>query len=204
MFLQFASEIGQFSALQSFSWAALRRVCWNATCQSKMQCRGMQKITSKSSYSGILVSFSIFVIYNLTTASHPIGTLLQLDTLRRIPDTAQCVKFALSGDIEGLKYLFEKGLASPRDVSTTRGYSVLQWALYGKQYETCSFLIHAGADADYKPISASDNNPRNKACHFLLEGGLSDTAVDALRTITKGGYLEDFIENAGYRERRIH
>ncbi|KAE8149462.1 ankyrin repeat-containing domain protein [Aspergillus avenaceus] len=127
-----------------------------------------------------------------------IGTLLQLDTLRRVPDTAQCVSFALHGEIEGLKYLFENGLASPRDVSTGRGYSVLRWALYGKQYETCKFLIQAGADPDYRPIAASDNSPRNKACHFLLEGGLSDTAVDALRTIAKNGYLEDFIDEAGY------
>ncbi|CAG8018580.1 unnamed protein product [Penicillium salamii] len=131
-----------------------------------------------------------------------IGTLLQLDTLRRVPDTAQCVSFALNGDIDGLKYLFKNGLASPRDVSTTRGYSVLRWALYGKQYETCEFLIHAGADADYRPIAGSDNSPRNKACHFLLEGGLSSNAVGALRFITKGGHLEDFIEEA--RLTRIH
>lgn len=127
-----------------------------------------------------------------------IGTLLQLGTPRRVPDTAQCVSYALHGDIVGLKYLFENGLASPRDVSSTRGYSVLRWALYGKQYETCKFLIQAGADSDYKPIAASDNNPRNKACKFLLEGGFSDTAVDALRTITKNSYLEDFIDEAGF------
>ncbi|CAI7587887.1 unnamed protein product [Penicillium glandicola] len=127
-----------------------------------------------------------------------IGTLLHLDTLRRVPDTAQCVSFALNGNIEGLKYLFSRGLASPRDVSTSRGYSVLRWALYGKQYETCEFLIHAGADADYKPISRSDNSPRNKACHFLLEGGLSETAVGALRVIAKNGYLEDFIDEARF------
>ncbi|KAF7624552.1 hypothetical protein F9C07_2281110 [Aspergillus flavus] len=127
-----------------------------------------------------------------------IGTLLQLDTLRRVPDTAQCVSYALNGDIEGLKYLFENGLASPRDVSATRGYSVLRWALYGKQYEACKFLIQAGADADYRPIAASDNSPRNKACHFLLEGGLPDAAVEALRAITKNGYLEDFLDEAGF------
>ncbi|KAJ5577124.1 ankyrin repeat-containing domain protein [Penicillium sp. DV-2018c] len=131
-----------------------------------------------------------------------IGTLLQLDTLRRVPDTAQCVSFALNGDIDGLKYLFKSGLASPRDVSTTRGYSVLRWALYGKQYETCKFLIHAGADADYRPIAGSDNSPRNKACHFLLEGGLSGNAVGALRFITKDGFLEDFIDEARFT--RIH
>jgi ankyrin repeat protein len=127
-----------------------------------------------------------------------IGSLLQLDTIRRVPDTAQCVSFALNGDIDGLKYLFSNGLASPRDVSTTRGYSILRWALYGKQYETCEFLIHAGADPDYRPIAPSDNSPRNKACHFMLEGGLSNTALCALRTVAKGGYLEDFIDEARF------
>lgn len=129
-----------------------------------------------------------------------VGALLQLDTLRRVPDTAQCVNFALNGDIEGLKHLFSHGLASPRDVSTTRGYSVLRWALYGKQYETCKFLVHAGADPDYKPIAASDNSPRNKACHFLLEGGLTDTATDALHALTKGSHFDDFIEEAKFTQ----
>lgn len=129
-----------------------------------------------------------------------IGTLLQLDTLRRVPDTAQCVNFALHGDIEGLKYLFSNGLASPRDVSTTRGYSVLRWALYGKQYKTCEFLLHAGADPDYRPIAAIDNSPRKKACHFLLEGGLSDNAVGALRAMTQGGHFDDFINEAQFTQ----
>ncbi len=51
---------------------------------------------------------------------------MSLSTLRRVPDSAQSVNFALNGNIEGLKDLFIRGLASPRDVSTTRGYSVLR------------------------------------------------------------------------------
>jgi ankyrin repeat protein len=129
-----------------------------------------------------------------------IGTLFQLDTMRRVPDTAQCVNFALNGDIQGLNYLFSRGLASPRDVSSTRGYSLLRWAMYGKQYEACEFLVYAGADPDYRPIAASDNNPRNKACHFLLEGGLSDTAVGALQALTKGSHFEDFVEEARFTQ----
>ena len=58
-----------------------------------------------------------------------IGPQLQLSTLRRIPDSAQCVNFALNGNIEGLKDLFKRGLASPRDVSRTRGYSILRVGL---------------------------------------------------------------------------
>ena len=55
-----------------------------------------------------------------------IGPQWELTTLRRVPDSAQCVKFALAGDIDGLKSLFQLGMASPRDVSSTRGYSLLR------------------------------------------------------------------------------
>ncbi|KAI9766861.1 MAG: hypothetical protein M1839_004748 [Geoglossum umbratile] len=126
--------------------------------------------------------------------------LFQLDTLRRVSDTAQCVNFALNGNIEGLKYLFSHGLAPPRDVSTTRGYSLLRWALYGKQYQTCEFLVYAGADPDYRPIATSDKNPRNKACHFLLEGGLSNNAIGALQALTKGSHFDDFIDEADFTQ----
>jgi len=124
-----------------------------------------------------------------------LGPQFELSTLRRVSDSAQCVNFALNGNIDGLKDLFKGGLASPRDVSTTRGYSVLRWAMYGKQYQTCKFLFNAGADPDYRPIAASDNSPRNKAHQFLLMGGLSEDDVEALRCLTRGG---DFIDEQNY------
>ena len=124
-----------------------------------------------------------------------IGPQFELSTLRRVPDSAQCVTFALNGNIDGLKDLFRRNLASPRDVSTTRGYSVLRWAMYGKQYQTCRFLLNAGADPDYRPIAASDNSPRNKAHQFLLMGGLSDDDAEALRCLTRG---DDFIDEQNY------
>ncbi|KID90562.1 ankyrin repeat containing protein [Metarhizium guizhouense ARSEF 977] len=111
------------------------------------------------------------------------GPSLQLRTLRGVPDNAQCVNFALNGNIDGLKFLFRHGLASPRD------------------YEACKFLIQAGADVDYKPLGAFDNSPRIKACHFLLEGNLSGSAVGALRAITNGSeYLDDFIEESSFTQ----
>ncbi|TGJ79061.1 hypothetical protein E0Z10_g9705 [Xylaria hypoxylon] len=127
------------------------------------------------------------------------GPTLNLETLRRVPDSAMSVNFAVDGNIEGLKHLFRQGRSSPRDVSTTRGYSLLRWALYSKQYATCIFLIRAGADSSYRPIAASDNSPRIKACHFLLEGGNSEDTKEALRTITNGSeYLDDFIEDSRF------
>lgn len=54
------------------------------------------------------------------------GPSLQLSTLRRVSDSSQGVHFALNGNIDGLKSLFSQGTASPRDVSSTRGYSLLR------------------------------------------------------------------------------
>ena len=65
-----------------------------------------------------------------------IGPQFELSTLRRVPDSAQCVTFVLNGNTDGLIDLFRRTLASPQDFSTTRGYSVLRWAMYGKQYQT--------------------------------------------------------------------
>ncbi|KAH8744947.1 ankyrin repeat-containing protein-like protein [Hyaloscypha finlandica] len=124
----------------------------------------------------------------------PLGFYIS-EQLRRVPDSAQCVSYALEGNIEGLKILFKHGLASPRDVSSTRGYSILRWALYGQQYETCKFLLSAGADSDYRPISVNDDCPSDKACDIILRGGLSERTIEILRCLAAGS---DFIENQNF------
>ena len=54
-----------------------------------------------------------------------LGPQISLKTLRRVPDTALSIKYALTGNIEGLQTLFARGLASPMDVDSSRGYSLL-------------------------------------------------------------------------------
>ena len=56
----------------------------------------------------------------------PAGPQLQLATQWRVPDTAQSIAFALNGNIDGLKDLFSRGLASPWDVSDSRGFSLIR------------------------------------------------------------------------------
>lgn len=58
--------------------------------------------------------------------SVPTGLQLQLTMQCRVPDTAQSITFALKGNIDGLKDLFSRGLASPRDVSESRGFSLMR------------------------------------------------------------------------------
>ena len=124
-----------------------------------------------------------------------IGPQFQLSTLRRVPDSAQSVEFAMGGNVDGLKDLFSRGQASPRDVSSTRGYSLLRWALYGKQYDTCQFLLHAGADTEYRPVSPFDQNPKDKAHDYLLQGRFAPSAESALRELTRGS---DFIDDQNF------
>ena len=64
--------------------------------------------------------FRLQVAYQTSFGPH-----VSLRTLRRVPDTALSIKYALTGNIEGLKALFTRGLASPVDVCNTRGYSLL-------------------------------------------------------------------------------
>ncbi|KAK0128443.1 hypothetical protein ONS95_000416 [Cadophora gregata] len=124
-----------------------------------------------------------------------VGPQVALSTLRQVPDSAPCVDYALDGNIAGLKELFLRDLASPRDISRTRGYSLLRWAVYGKQWETCKFLLHAGADPDYRPISSHDNSPRTKVLDFILQGFLSKENEQTLSCLTSGN---DWIEDQNF------
>ncbi|KAI1880790.1 hypothetical protein JX265_001030 [Neoarthrinium moseri] len=117
-----------------------------------------------------------------------LGPSLQLSTLRQVSDSAECVTFALNGNIDGLKNLFTQGFASPRD-----------WALYGQQYETCKFLMSAGADPTYRPIATSDDCPSDKVCDIILRGNLPSEVLDILQVIAEGS---DFIERQRFA--RIH
>lgn len=54
------------------------------------------------------------------------GPQLQLSTTRRIPDDSQSIAFAMQGNIDGLKYLFSQGLVGSRDVSDSRGFTLMR------------------------------------------------------------------------------
>ena len=95
------------------------------------------------------------------------GPQIRLSTIRRVPDDSQSITFAMQGNIDGLKYLFSQGSVSPRDVSDSRGFTLMRvslfsaiintlylssykWALYGgmHNFETVQFLIDQGALVD--------------------------------------------------------
>lgn len=77
-----------------------------------------------------------------------IGPQFGLTTLRRVPDSAQCVKFALEGDVDGLKGLFRHGMASPKDVSSTRGYSLLRVSRHSQNNRSLAHHVLSGLFMD--------------------------------------------------------
>lgn len=109
------------------------------------------------------------------------GPEFQMSTTRRVADDSQSITFAMQGNIEGLKHLFMQGLAGPRDVSDSRGYTLMRWALYGgmHNYETVQFLLHEGA--------LVDENSYENVWDFLFRGKCSDKQQAGLRCITEGG-----------------
>lgn len=55
-----------------------------------------------------------------------LGPQFPLMMWRRVSDTARSITFALKGNIDGLRDLFNQGLASPWDVSDSRGFSLMR------------------------------------------------------------------------------
>lgn len=98
---------------------SLRPPCDNARCKKR------QSTTIKVEYwfPLWLLAQVIQLVYALQPAARP---QLQLRTLMQVPDSAQCVTFALNGNIEGIKGLFARGLASVHDVSQSRNYTMLR------------------------------------------------------------------------------
>ncbi|KAL3456695.1 ankyrin repeat-containing domain protein [Aspergillus heterothallicus] len=198
-----ASQRMQMGALLSSSAASqgigVRVAQYTSKCRAGCQCACHQqrkasaikpRYLSSASSIGSPLGFCWSKIVQLQLSYRPnIGLQFNLSTLSSVSDTAPCVEYALHGDIEGLKSLFQRGRASPLYVSVTRGYTLVRWALYGKQYETVRFLMQQGGDADYRPISTYDNSPRNKASDIQLNQSFSD-----LHKIVCGLSLKDLDE----------
>lgn len=70
------------------------------------------------------------------------GPQFQLSTTRRIPDDSQSIAFAMQGNIDGLKYLFSQGLVGPRDVSGSRGFTLMRVRLVSTIASTPYLTYH--------------------------------------------------------------
>ncbi|KAI9696576.1 MAG: hypothetical protein M1836_005595 [Candelina mexicana] len=85
--------------------------------------------------------FSLMVLYGPWD-----GPEISLRFPKIISVDATIMEYARRGNVDGMKRLFSKGLASPHDVSSLNGYTVLHYAASNRHSEACRFLLKAGAD----------------------------------------------------------
>lgn len=88
------------------------------------RCRAKLPVTFNMSYyfPRWLLAMVVNVFLSFDRAGSP-SVSLQMPRIR--PDTSKIFHLATAGDIGGMQSMFERGLASPNDVSYTFGYSVL-------------------------------------------------------------------------------
>ncbi|KAL9113322.1 MAG: hypothetical protein Q9187_007642 [Circinaria calcarea] len=77
------------------------------------------------------------------------GWKSNLDVIRLRPDDALIFDFCRHDNIAGVKGLFERGLASPKDVDSD-GITPLHYAVCLHHLELCKLLIEAGSDRDWR------------------------------------------------------
>ena len=90
------------------------------------QCRCRTKSPIKVNINYYFPRWFLAMAVNVFLSFDPAGSpsvSLQMPRIR--PDTSKIFHLATAGDIGGMQSMFERGLASPNDVSYTFGYSVL-------------------------------------------------------------------------------
>ena len=112
----FSSLIG--SMCVSYLGGQICRPCEQCFCRTKFPVR----LNISYYFPRWLLAMVVNVFLSFDPAGSP-SVSLQIPRIR--PDTSKIFHLATAGDIGGMQSMFERGLASPNDVSYTFGYSVL-------------------------------------------------------------------------------
>ncbi|KIW01308.1 uncharacterized protein PV09_07344 [Verruconis gallopava] len=90
-----------------------------------------------------LVSKVVSFMMTVTPLSGPVASL---KVSRTVPGSADIFTFAKVGDVEGMKRLFQRGLASPHDVHFESGVTPLHIAINHQHIQACKLLLQTNAD----------------------------------------------------------
>ncbi|MCJ1432425.1 hypothetical protein MMC27_001781 [Xylographa pallens] len=105
-----------------------------------------------------------------------------------IPNRSSVFHYAMLGNVDGIKELFAKGLASPFDVAES-GSSVLHFALNSSRFDVCKFLLDSRADPFYQ--SRQDSRPIDIAWDRVLGNFESESTEETLINLfSSTDYLE--------------
>lgn len=118
--IQFTETLSSLTGSMCLSYVGgqISRSCDQSSCKRKLH------TTFKLTY--YFPRWFLIKVVSVLLSFDPAGSpnmSMQMPCIR--PDTSRIFHLATAGDIEGMKLMFERGLASPNDVSDTFGYSVL-------------------------------------------------------------------------------
>ena len=118
--IQFTETLSSFigSMCLSYVGGQISRSCDQSSCKRKLH------TTFKLTY--YFPRWFLIKVVSVLLSFDPAGSpnmSMQMPCIR--PDTSRIFHLATAGDVEGMKLMFEKGLASLNDISDTFGYSVL-------------------------------------------------------------------------------
>ena len=94
------------------------------------------------------------------------GPQLSLVTPRVVSHISEIFGHAFQGNIDAVAKVFQLGLASPCDISSSYGYTPLHYAVDNGHMDLCRFLLNAGARASITDFAENSVNDLawNKIC----------------------------------------
>ena len=124
------------------------------------------------------------MVSSLITSNYLGGPQISLVVPRIVENTSEIFFHAFAGNIDGVAKLLEAGVASPRDISHTWGYTALHYAVDRGHMELCRFLLKAGASADITDIQ--DHSVTDMAWNKICSKSISSRhAAELEEVLTK-------------------
>ncbi|KAL8928986.1 MAG: hypothetical protein Q9208_001429 [Pyrenodesmia sp. 3 TL-2023] len=128
-----------------------------------------------------------------------------LSTFAVVPWGAEIIEYSKTNNVEGIQYLFERGLAAPSD-RDEHGFTPFMWAAYGGAFEACQLLLDEGSDPlaiDKKEVWSHNTL---EVATALLKNGADPYALnrygkslfDGAEDYGQTSILLEALERAGY------
>jgi ankyrin repeat protein len=112
----------------------------------------------------------LMMLISITIQAPKLSNLtLNIRAARICPDSALLFRFAMEGNADGIRDLFDKGLASPFDVDASTRTSALVYATGWHHPKVWKLLLEAGADPYQE--SNTRHSPMVNVWRSLLEAG---------------------------------
>ena len=98
------------------------------------------------------------------------GPVVYFNFQKAVPGNADVFTYAMLGDVDQLKHLFNNGLAPPNDVNFDSGVTALPIAVSHRKIRACKYLLSVNADPfleDKVQLKAADNAWEKILARFL-------------------------------------